>query len=298
MSFLTVSRILAILLTVLITTQVGEVMWVSLFYSLAFAHYALALWYSKRKIMNVASQPYSWAPAIGVMAMGLGFYYYYYDSLLLYFGVHHVFNEVYLVKRHLRLPEDARGHRFLLSAVVVNSLIYAVVLRHYREIAWIDPRLLFVCLALAYGFFFASLYQILPRLNRRSLFDGCVFELMGALLVVVSLFTPISLLQVVLYHFLLWAINPLPGIVKRGKQALLTYVVLSVVLIGGFLSFSTVGMGDDRFMKYYSWQFIFWSYIHITFSFILSDAQPTWITSWFQPRKSSLPDCQYRSSDT
>ncbi|MFA6064104.1 MAG: hypothetical protein WC736_16055 [Gallionella sp.] len=297
MSFLSVSRILAILLAVLITTQVGEVMWVSFFYSLAFAHYALALWYAKGKVMSVASQPYSWAPAIGVMVIGLGFYHYAY-SLLIYFGVHHVFNEVYLAKRHLRLPEDARGHRFLLSAVVVNSLIYAVALRHYREIAWIDPHLLFVCLAFAYGFFCASLYQILPQLNRRSLFDGCVFELMGALLVVVSLFTPISLLQIVLYHFLLWAINPLAGFVKRGKQALLTYVVLSIVLIGGFLSLSAVGMGDDRFMKYYEWQFIFWSYIHITASFILSDAQPAWITSWFQPRKSSLQDCRYRPSDT
>jgi len=42
-------------------------------------------------------------------------------------------------------------------------------------------------------------------------------------------------------------------------------------------------------MIYSDRRFIFWSYVHITFSFILSDARPAWIVCRFQVRKTYSP---------
>lgn len=289
MSLHTSLRFVAILITVLIATQVKDVVWLSLLWSLAFVHYALALFYSRRRMALVASETHSLIPAVGVTLAGAALYLNQF-SLLIYFGIHHVFNEVYLWNRTLPVSEDGRRRALRGSAVLLNAFVYAVLLRHYSELSWIDPSLLFAGLLASYGYFFFCLSRLHPSLGLVSLLNSCSFELFGLLLVILSLFTPIDLNHIVLYHFIFWSLYPIDKFYRQGHGELTRYLVVSVVLLGIFLLFSPMGVSDRAASEYYYYeQFIFWSFVHITLSFFLSDGHPMWITRWFRVRPKATP---------
>jgi hypothetical protein len=289
MSLHTSLRFVAVLITVLIATQVKDVVWSSLLWSLAFVHYALALFYSRRRMALVTSQTHSLIPAVGVTLAGAALYLNQF-SLLIYFGIHHVFNEVYLWNRTLSVPEDGGRRALRGSAVLLNGFIYAVLLRHYSELSWIDPSLLFAGLLASYGYFFYCFNRLHPSLSLFTLINSCSFELFGLLLVILSLFTPIGLNHIVLYHFIFWSLYPINKFYKQGHGELTRYLVVSLVLLGIFLLFSPMGVSDRAASEYYYYeQFLFWSFVHITLSFFLSDAHPAWITRWFRLRPKATP---------
>lgn len=275
-------RITAILVTMLIVTQSKDVVWWSLFWSVAFVHYGLALYYSRKRIIAVASRTHSLVPALAVISGGAALYVNQF-SLLIYFGIHHVFNEVYLLDRKLPVADDEKRRELRVSAILLNAFIYAVLLRHYSELAWIDPTILFGGLFISYVLFFYRLNRLRPFLGAMDLIDSCAFEMSGLLLVLFSLFAQLNLNYIVFYHFVFWSLYPIEKFNSQGGGALVRYLTVSVLLMGFFLLFSPMGVVDRVVSeRYYYQQFIFWSYAHITLSFVLSDAHPVWITRWFR----------------
>ncbi|MEW6036728.1 MAG: hypothetical protein AB1648_00475 [Pseudomonadota bacterium] len=282
------TRITAIFITALIASQTTGVVWSSLFWSIAFVHYGLALYYSRQRILAVASDTSSLVPALAVLSGGAALYVSQF-SLLVYFGIHHVFNEVYLLDRKFPMTEGEQRRGLRIAAVLLNAAIYAVLLRHYSELTWIEPAVLFGGLFFFYLLFFYRLNRLRPALGVKGMIDSCVFEVLGLLLVLCSFFIRFDLNYIVFYHFIFWSLYPIEKFNRLGQGALLRYIMVSLVMIAGFLLFSPAGVvGGDVSESFYYQQFIFWSYAHITLSFVLSDAHPAWITRWFRSGRKQL----------
>nr|CAA9213311.1 putative membrane protein [uncultured Armatimonadetes bacterium] len=271
----------------------GKTPWLEIAFSLGFGHYLLSLLYAKKQIARVVREPQTLA-ACAVLVAGAGALYVNGFSLVIYFGVHHVFNEVYLLGRAVRLDDGADARRLRLWSILLNFFIYFGLLRHHAELGFV-PRetlvnVLLAGLAVGYPAFFFYLLRLRRSLTTAQLVDLCTFEVLGFLLLVVSCFVNIWFVQIVFYHFVFWALFPLPRMAAQGRGPALTYVALNVAATAFFLLLSPLALLPVH-LSAGQWdaQFRFWSYLHITLSFALSTAHPAWITRWFQSRPAAPP---------
>lgn len=89
----------------------------------------------------------------------------------------------------------------------------------------------------------------------------------------------------VLYHFVFWALYPLPRMMKKGFGEAGKYIGINVALSVGFILISPAAfIPVHASMPMWFTMFMVFSYLHITMSFALSTAHPAWITRWVQPR--------------
>jgi len=250
-------------------------------YSLGFAHYFLALRYSTRQM----GQALKTVPqALLLLGLALFTVALYADDfpLVAYFGLHHALNEAYLRRAPAALA-PASHRRFHAAAVALQAVAYVTVLRSARGFSWVDAKWLVAALGLALGLFLRELSRLQPRVPARQGLDLCASEVAALLLVVVSLFVRVTFLQAVLYHFVLWALLPLEAMRQRARLGLGEYVGLSAGLVGMFVLLSPLGPAPTRINAIaFSQQFLFWSYVHITLSFALSDAHPAWMIRLFR----------------
>jgi hypothetical protein len=292
-------RIASILIVLLVSIKApNNRTWVALVYSFGFTHYLMALIYSKRQFGEFLAQPLALLSLLSISLFGAGLYLFQFP-LLVFFAVHHAFNEAYVLKN--TIPSDNQTVRaFRASAALLHLFLYFVLLRHTRSIGVVDlsvaytsfargdilnARLLWVGLALSYMIFFHYLYQIRSFLNSRSLIENCAFELLGLVAVVASFYVNFKFLQIVFFHFVFWSLFPLPRIFASGSKGLVVYLGVTTLVTGLFLLLSPIGgsAGYSFSSPMFQEQFKIWSYIHITSSFMLSNAHPSWIVGLFRP---------------
>jgi hypothetical protein len=245
-----------------------------------FAHYLLALRYSggqMRQLLGTATQ----VPAlIGLVFLATTLYQVAFP-LFLYFGLHHALNEAYL-SRLVVGPSSTRS-RLNATAALFHALAYLATLRWSRELAGIDPLWIWIGLAVAGALLVRSVRQSGAAGSARQLLGLCAPEAAAAALVVVSLFVRVTFLQFVLYHFVLWTVLPIERIGRRGRAAFVEYAALSFAAIGVAVLLSPLGPSSTRVSpRWFSEQFLLWSYLHITLSFALSDAHPKWAVDFFR----------------
>ena len=203
--------------------------------------------------------------------------------LAIFFALHHGFNEGYLrnakAQSENSVTESVRAARALL-----HGLGYLVVVRHEAVLRNIPEMLLWLGFAMAAAFYWRAL-RANKRLPNASAAGSSSPELLLGLAVLLSLYIEISWLQVVFYHFALWALHPVAGISKKGSAAMTEYVALTVgSLVGFFVLATTKLVGDFSDMAFWYGQFYLWSYVHIATSLALSKAHPAWIVRLFQPQ--------------
>ena len=308
-------RLTSILVVVLIrwfcSSAEDEVVWVAIVMSLGLGHYLLAIVYSQRQIIQSFSQPASAVPLLILLLLGSTLYLpvigaarvlptYRQIVLLFFFGLHHVFNEVFLTSRLITPQHYARTWLYRTNGVVLHLLLYFFLLRNdpilrltFYDISLESARhlvnALFAGLIVSYLVFFFSLYQMRRYLRGARWIDACAFELGAVALIVISFGRyRFEFLDIVCYHFIFWVIYPATKLWSQGRGPLLRYVLWTVALTGGLLLVSPIGVvpykyGLDR-PSFYSEQFTLWSFIHITGSFAMSNANPWWIVRWFRPR--------------
>jgi hypothetical protein len=279
-------HVTSILITLIIFQASDPKTWLALVYSLGFAHYLLSLIYAKRQFTELAQQPNLFVPVFSVVILGAGLYLSNF-SLLFYFVLHHSFNEVYVLNHTTPIDnEDVR--KFRGSAVLLHALLYFFLLRNAVASDlrwWVNPQLLLAGLAVAYVAFFYYLYRLNPFLDLRTRIENCSFELLGLAAVAVSFYVQFAFLHLVFSHFVFWAVFPASKMYTQDPGKLLSYIGLTTLFLALFLLLSPVGVFSSQlspgiFQKY----FIVWSYIHITASFVLSNAHPPWIVDLFRPR--------------
>ena len=280
-------RIASILAVVLIWVQwTDSVVWRSFVYSLSLGHVFMALVYSKKQITQVMDSPYSLLKVFGSLVVSFAMYLTGF-SLGAYFAIHHAFSEVYLLDRVTGPKDRVEVKALRTSALVLNFLMYFFILRHLHYLLSRSAPFLFIALILSYTAFFYCLNRVRTSLSLAEFIDNCTFEIMGLGLIAASLFVKITFLQIICYHFLFWMVFPLPKIINQGRRELVRYVGLTALITGGLLLFSPIGLVELHFSElFFQNQFLLWSYVHITTSFVLSDAQPKWITHGFRPARS------------
>jgi hypothetical protein len=258
-------------------------------WSLALSHYAISLFYSRGRLGGLAAAGAGRAWLAG-MALAIAALWQGQLSLVLYFGVHHVLNEVYMLDRVTERRDDPRVRRLRGWGLLLHGLLYAVILRYSLGLADLPWPALLTALAAGYGAYGLALLRARSVLSRRELAEHAVFELFALGVVAVSFVHPVGVLQVATYHFFYWVFYPAFSLARRGAGGVGRYAVTTVVVTGLLYLFSPAGFVEPHFSKdLYRELFVFFSYVHITLSFALSDANPRFLTERFALRRAAAP---------
>jgi hypothetical protein len=212
-------------------------------------------------------------------------------KLVYYFAIHHVFNEVYLMQRSRTPGRSDSIHIALASAF--HFVVYFCVLVNDEFLVWsapfLKPHLLGPTLGVVSVAYAASLVRTRDRIAPRDFLGVSVSELAVATLAVASLanLVYVQYLDIVMYHFVFWAIYPLTKFARRAPGPLawkpvLRFVGTNVGLLVAFTSMAAPYVTPAPGGPVWGTFFLL-SYLHITTAFALSTAFPTWITRWFQP---------------
>lgn len=279
-------RIFSLLFTVWFAWQVPDqiTLW-SIVWCLGFGHYFIGLWYSRRLVRQVSQDSQTLYPFIVVLAMGTILFFARF-SLTIYFAIHHAFNEVYMLNRTMKNKVDLTGLRT--SGVFLHLFLYAVLLRYTPTLMLIDPNILFVGLGISYLAFFFFLFRLRNQLSREELINNSCMEILGLALIPLADYASLSIFHIAFYHFVSWCLIPLQMIARQGKKSVFNYLGVTLLVTGGIFFLTPIGLDSLAFSKeFMGFQFVLWSFIHITISFGLSKAHPQWITKWFTPQEIS-----------
>lgn len=281
-TFLRVVSVAIVAGTIALTRHPNGI-WLALVFSVGFGHYALSVIYAKEPIRRVLSRPRS---IIALLALALLSYALFTRqfSLLILFAIHHVFNEVYLPDRVLKITDKAHLIALRFTRLALNAFAFVIMVRHAPEFVRWDGPLLYAGLAASAVALTLLILPLRKSAPHGVWLDLCAFEAVGLLMVALSFYTRITFLDIVLYHFVFWALYPLPKMFERGPRPALTYLGLNVALTTAFFLVSPSSPAA-RLFNPAQWedQFRFWSYFHIATAFALSTAFPVWITRWFRP---------------
>lgn len=256
--------------------------WEVIAWSLALGHYALGLVYSRRQILAVAGSPRS----LGAFAaLGLaGVAVFARLPLTVFFGVHHALNEAYMLDRVTEERRRSEVRVLRATGLALHLVLYTFLVRRRPYIAVLDPLVLPALLVAAYVAFGAALWRARGALARREVLDNVAGEVLGVGMAVASLWIDFTVLHVATYHFVFWVLYPLRSLAPIGGAPLRRYVAATVAVTALVLLVSPLGWEALRFSaRSYREAFEVLSYVHITLTFALSDANPAWLVAWFRP---------------
>lgn len=256
----------------------------SLFLAVLFGHYALSLWYSRRRVdqlLSARTPPLSLAllalgAALLPMAGGA--------ALVVYFGLHHALTESYMVATRRGGPAALapEERRLLASRVALTLSGYGLLLRHQAPFARVAPEIL-IALLLASALAFIVCLRGAARLPRSAAADVAAFEAVGVALALTGLWLPVTFRDAIFYHLIVWMMVPLRQLASTAAR--LTFLAQTAV-ISALLFTLMPYLGWFRHLTLSFWigQSEFWGYFHITTSFALSGFNPRWISRWFAQR--------------
>lgn len=173
---ITLVRLLSVLAVVWLQNSAGQRL-VDAVFTIGMAHYVLSTFYARRNIAAAMSRAPSVIGLAGLIAAGvwlwnIGF------QIIVAFLPHHVFNEVYMTKREL--PSLQAAPNFILSAIVLNSLLYSqfVDLAQFCPI-YIPSDLMRGATFVALIWFALNWLMLARAMSWKHLIDACSLEVAG-----------------------------------------------------------------------------------------------------------------------
>lgn len=249
---------------------------------LAFAHYFMALWYSRNHWKNIFRSTRVLLASTGVLLAGALLYQFHFP-IVIYFAIHHAFNEVYMMERTVDGFRRPSWKVFRASAVAFHLFAYGMILHQQAVLAQLPIAFYCAGLALSLVAYLYGLSRVVHELDRKTLIDFALFDAGILLLAGLSMIYRFSFAQVILYHFLYWTFYPLGKMMNGPRQGLWQYGALTMVAIAFFYALSPMSFLESAMsVKEFTHQFVMWGYVHITVSFILSTTQPAWINRFFR----------------
>lgn len=215
------TRAIAILSVVVIKTQLPRA-YTSIFIGVLFSHYALSIWYSRRKLKQVVTMQVP-ALAIGfLVTASILLPIVAVPSLVLYFGFHHALNEGYMLVGRRRGPIvlDRPARHLLVARMVLAGAVYALVLCRDHTFWQIPYQGWMAITGIAFLVFLGLLVRARAGLKRAEIADVIAFEAIGAGVALITLVAPIIFWDVVFYHLIVWILLPLrqlPGAAAKLK---------------------------------------------------------------------------------
>lgn len=281
-------QILAVILTALFYTVLSpdNTIWLYSVYIFGFSHYFLATYYSRQKLTSLLASPKHYLALMLLVLLGY-LSYTYFSSIMLYFGVHHALSEGYLRQRLFKVGLEQK----LLSSIQATSFIIHlsgfILLINTSAAGQFNALVVpaFIALTIASIYFTWLVWQQKHQLNTAQLLSITGSELLLMVILLISIVHPITFLQIVFYHFTFWALMPFLSIASGDKSTtkpLMIYISLALVSLFLFTVISPIY--DASYLKIIAFQkwFLILSYAHITLSFALSMANPSWINARFR----------------
>jgi len=222
-SSLTAIRLLALVsVGVVYSLMPGKIAWESFVYSTAISHYLLSIYYSKKQISKVLSQPQSILPLF--MVLGLGSWVIYTNfPLVIYFGIHHVFNEVYILKKEMPAEKHPWLRPLRLGGLLLHLSAYFFLVRNHQNLQGIDPSIFLAALIVSGIFFIGALLHARKILTVRQFIDHSLLEIIFLILCVASNFYVFQANQIVAYHFVFWFYYPVLKFLKvKSREEIVT----------------------------------------------------------------------------
>ena len=280
-------RLAAFSLTIIfiLSTLNSHIVFKSLVFIIALGHYYLGFIYSSGQIKTFIKQPYGLVGFIFVLLSGSLLYLIKFP-LVWYFCIHHAFNEVYMIPKRATSDNDmwVKNHRA--SGVILHVAAYCFILREqYHMVRYFNPNHLLIFTVVAFVFFAISFYKVRQGFNAEEIINNCAGEVILLLLVFASFFFTFQFLHVVLYHFLSWWFFPLQNLINSTRIRLYRYLGATIFFFIIFYLVSPIGIDPYNYSNsIFENHFLFMSYLHITFSFFISSANPSWLKRRFQPQ--------------
>ena len=277
------SRALALLATVTAAASITDnSLWLAAVVAFGLSHYVLSFYYAAPQIKFLVTSPAHQLSGVTLLVAGSVLYLTKFP-LAIFFALHHAFNEGYL-RRSTAPSEGSVTESVGAARALLHGLGFMVVIRHEAALRNIPEMLLWLGFAMAAAFYWRAVSAD-KDVPHASVAGSSSPEVLLFLVVLLSLQMEISWLQVVFYHFALWAIHPIAGLSKKGSAAMTEYVALTIGSLIGFFVMTTTKLASDFLdMAFWYGQFLFWSYVHIATSLALSKAHPAWIVRLFQPQ--------------
>lgn len=273
---------LAIIVLVLVSTNLSLNWTTGPMYALGFTHYFLALHYSRRGIaaawirprgkgLFLAIIPLSFLPMLLNLEVIVAL-------LVLYFGIHHAMSEVYFdTKDHSKQLRTAHWWAVLSSyfAVTGHHLHPAL---HIQAIGWVGT--------LVFTIMFFRIAKRENMLSIPSLLGTCPWIFLGPLLALVGEWVYLDWRFLINWHFVFWLFLPY---LRKGlftPQKLRTYwlqnglITLALYLLIQCIYSKTFLVEWDPyriFVRGFENFFLTWSFLHISWSFLVSGGNPDWI---------------------
>lgn len=268
-------RLLSLSIAALMCVQLSPRTFDRAYLAIGFAHYLLAFVYSRRHILRILSNRQTLLAAAGLAALGGLVTVSSIPDIVLYFGVHHVLTESYL------LQSRGGAEKSLLRArLVFNAAAYCLILRHHTAFEIFPSVFLLACTLISFAAVLYFLYRARPFLSEGEFRDGFLFDALGLAAALLSIKVHVPFWPFVLYHFLFWCFLPAAKMIRARSScgSLILYGVLTAVLTGFF--YALTGSFSRAQLTY---QINLWGYIHITASFAISVLNPVWVRRLFSP---------------
>lgn len=274
-------RILSIICVLGIIANTSATVWLPIFWSYALAHYALAFWYA-RKRFTIFKELRTALPAFFFITLGLAAYILNFP-LLFFFGIHHAFNEVYLNSRCLPRINKKDQIRYNIFGLLFHAFLYLYLFRAYPIEHKIPSEYFAYALALSGLLYIGAIIQMQKQLKNADFFWLIFTEpAVAACLILLTQDWDMRVEYIIFYHVVFWTFFPIGAFYKKNPNQLINYFALTLLVIAFFTIFSPLIYSNPDHWQFYESQFYLWGYIHITFSFFMSDAHPAWITRWFR----------------
>lgn len=267
-------RLMILALTAAAQACLPPLLFISVLIALTFSHYAMAFYFSRHRLKSLLQRRSTYVPLAALGLMIILTCWFDAPSMLLVFGLHHVFNETYLGERFS--VHSTRWAFF--SRVVFEVSLYT---------ALIQPELLiatkgFATATLISGALAASLLNLMAvkKLSRNEL----LFSGGGALIGFLCLSANLGGLDFVLYyHFTYWALAPAYQLSQQGARAQMTYAAATLVPIAAIFLFTPAAFHfGQTSLDDLSRLTRIGGYFHIFSSFALSSAHPRFVRRWFE----------------
>ncbi|MEM3121911.1 MAG: hypothetical protein QXH60_00495 [Candidatus Pacearchaeota archaeon] len=256
--------------------------------SFTFSHFFIGYLYSYNQYKELTSKKKGYFILVFLILVSIILFYFYPEFIHVYFLIHHVLNEAYLSTKDLILRNSRFFNMFITGRIIFHSIIFGFITKIYSSFEFYKSWLLITFFIISSIFFISLLFYIKKDANKKYFFDNVIFEIVGIAFVIFSLFfvanfpAANSKLYVVAYHVFFWALYPIPKLRKIGRDNQLNkYFITTITTFIIFLILGYIIISVFNYETLVSLFFIF-TYLHISLSFALSDAQPLWITKFFK----------------
>ena len=275
---------LAVLVGCLLLHRVvgGGLVFEAIILGTGYPHVLLGLKYSRRGIKAAmertpAKLTMLIAVPLGMLAITYGWDLY---ALIFYFGLHHALSETYFDK------DAGSGYGSWSKGLLVLCIFsgYLSATRAQLGLGSVCDAILFItALASSAAFLMLNRSELAERTRLLGFLNNHSWVLIGPALAVLAVWYPIDWKVIILYHFGFYGLLPL---VKQGMLSdsnRRTFWIEGAVWNGFGLSvfFVTVIFAvvwNVQFLFFVSYQcFLALTYMHITWSFLISPGNPVWI---------------------